>query len=191
MLTDGLTLWLDTADSDTVKTDNQGRVIRWDDKSANHSEVVCANADRSPKLSSNPIAGKKVVDSGPLRLNARIAELRQVTFFIVAASPRRPTAWERLISTWNKANQDWEAPNFCLTVDGGGNPQVFLPRVFSYRSQTPRTLQNLTIGGSAMGNFQNFTGQIAEIMLYDRALRDEEEEAVIDYLTEKWQLGEP
>ncbi len=188
MLTDGLKLWLDAADAETLTTDHQGRVMRWDDKSANKLEVIFANAAPSPKLASIPIAGKQVVAAGLLRFNKQIIGLQPVSFFMVASAPERPQAWERLISTWNKTGQDWESPNFCLTVEGGEHPTAFLPRVFSYVSRELCTLQNLTIGGSAIGNYHNFSGQIAEILLYSRALRNEEEEAVIGYLTEKWQI---
>lgn len=182
MLTKGLALWLDAADPATVKADAKGLVTRWTDKSGKGHDAIPADPARPPTVATNGIGG------GALHLAAPAGGTSSVTLLLVAQSARPGDAWQRLASTFNGAGKDWETPNWSLSIPSADKPAGFPPQVFMYRGGMPRTLQNLTLGGTAMGNYHIFTGQFSEILLYTRALPDDEVEAVETYLTEKWKL---
>ena len=128
------------------------------------------------------------IGGGALHLASPAGGTSAVTLLMVAQSARPGDAWQRLASTFNGAGKDWEAPNWSLSIPSADKPTGFPPQVFMYRGGMPRTLQSLTLGGTAMGNYHIFTGQFSEILLYTRALTDDEVEAVETYLTEKREL---
>ena len=191
MLTKGLALWLDTSDRSTIKTDAQKHVTRWLDKSGKHLDAIPADPDLQPTFTDSAIAGHPAVGGGAFHLAQPAGDSSPVTLVLVAASPRPGEPWQRLASAWNGTEKDWITPNWSMSILSAEKPTGFLPQVFFYRSKEPRTLANLTLGGTAMGKFHVFTGQLAEVLLYTRALNDEEQEALTTYLNEKWNLTPP
>ncbi len=191
MLTKGLVLWLDAADRNTIRTDAQKHVTRWLDKSGNHLDAVPADPALQPVVTDNAIAGKPAVGGGAFHLTQLAGDSSSVTLVVVAASPQPGEPWQRLASAWNGTEKDWITPNWSLQILSAEKPTGFPPQVFFYRSKEPRTLANLTLGGTAMGKFHVFTGQLAEVLLYTRALNDEEQDALTTYLTGKWKLSPP
>ena len=55
---------------------------------------------------------------------------------------------------------------------------------------TGHHLANVVLGGSAVSPTQFLHGDIGEVLLFDRALHFDEQDAVERYLRAKWGLGE-
>ena len=191
MVIEGLALWLDAADRASLNFDNTQHLTRWTDKSRKDSAAIPADPAHPPMVITSGIAGRPSIGNGALHISHPVSGLSPVTLLMVAQAPQMPGQWQRLASTWTGKDKDWIAPNWQLAIPSAEKPTPFPAQVFIYRAKEPRTLENLTLGGTAMGNFHIFTGQIAEVLLYTRTLGDDEEEAITAYLTEKWHLPAP
>lgn len=184
---DGLVLWLDAADVGTIGRDGQGRVSRWRDKSGGHHDAVLSEASKPLLFVKDGMNGRPAVagNGGSLKINLGMAQTTPSTLFVVARS-EAPAQWQRLAAGWTGEDKDWVSPSWQLMIPMAEKPVPFKTQVFTGRNAEPMTLKNFTIFGTAMTPYHNFTGQIGEVLLFTRALRDDEQEAVENYLTNKW-----
>ena len=186
----GLALWLDAADLATVERADNGAVTRWRDKSgAGHD--AAADLTKKPVLVESALGGKPALrfSGGQSLVVPAIREAAgPAAIFIVAQ--RRAAAggeWQRLLSIKAPGHErDNEDPGLALILPANGQPEAFGPLVREVLAGS-LSLAPLTIGRTALGDWQGFEGDIAEILVYDRPLFSEEAvRSILDYLCAKW-----
>ncbi|MBI5835019.1 MAG: right-handed parallel beta-helix repeat-containing protein [Armatimonadetes bacterium] len=193
MLTDGLQLWLDGADEATVSRDATGRVSAWADKSPARRRLTAG-----PGFSyvAAGLAGQGVVrgaGQSALTVGTIRAGLGPVAAFVVAQGlTAGGPSWQRLCGAWvgDEARQDWVEPSWQLGRPGGATPAAFAPQLYTFVRPRGYTLDHVVVFGPGTGSAQYHAGDIAELLLYDRALSAAEVDAVTLYLTHKWRLAE-
>jgi len=114
-----------------------------------------------------------------------------------------PTGWNNFRVRWNLggtwrndhiaaiSTQEWQ--QVVITFDGGETKFYTDGNIVYTGSDTQTSISasspNYMLGGRAAGRY--FDGDIAEILIYDRALSGSEREQVEQYLGEKWLGWEP
>jgi len=195
--TEGLVLWLDGAQASSVSLNEQGRVLRWRDKSGHGNDVSADKAAASalPEYVSAALNGHGVVRfSGTAAFSAQAVRNARgpVTVFVV--SRRLPEqaggkAWQRLFSSRPQlADNDNVAPNFGISVQ---QTTAYEPAVaFLETSDVP--IGPLAVGRNVVGTSEILRGDIAEVLLYDRPLANRaERQAAFEYLAQKWKVATP
>jgi len=192
MITEGLQLWLDAADAGTLETDVQGNVRRWRDKSGKGHHALPADPSKLLRLQADPLNGKPVIrgtGAAGMRVGAIRAGLGPFTLFVVSqAGEAGGPEWQRIIGSWCGKGKDWLPPNWTIVRPGGAKPAAYAAKVFTISKRDGHALAGITLGDSPSGAHQSFTGDIAEILLFDRCLRFDEADAIEQYLTQKWGL---
>ncbi|MBI4978963.1 MAG: family 16 glycosylhydrolase [Spirochaetes bacterium] len=185
----GLVLWLDASDGASVTAESGDTV--WKDKSPDRRTLsVCGKS--KPSLVADAMNGKGVIrfdGNGGFLVNTVRGVKGPANVFIVSRRLKDQTdapKWQRLVSSWDGVNADNKAPNFCVTGDKDGNTNAYGTVVY-YRMLNDVVLGTIGIGANGNGSQQYFSGDIAEVLIYDRAfLTDEESRTIIKYLGEKW-----
>ncbi len=213
--TDGLRLWLDAADLATVQTDAAGRIRRWEDKSFEGFAAEVESGGRGPTWSpaGEPPAvrfeGAEYLTlartASPLNLDA------DYTWLFVAAG-----ASGGLMSkgSGESPGSFLLAGDGQLTIGGrdfsppregelrlrvrtvvasreqlrwyvDGQPQSAYPGT-EHAIRTQSVLRLGCVWQRAEGAQQLFQGELAELMLFDRALSAEERTGLEEYLRAKW-----
>jgi len=193
----GLVLWLDAADTSEVTVDAQNRVQRWRDKSgkANDAAVDDAAVASRPVLMASGINGHPV-----LRFNGASAFLGKtlrtakgpVTVLIVSRRlPEQAGAdpWQRLFSSRPvSTDNDNVLPNFAISL---AQPAAYEPTV-SVLELNDVPIGPYGLGRNAVGSSENFRGDIAEVLVYDRPFASlAERQSAFQYLAAKWSVAIP
>ncbi|MBI2302036.1 MAG: hypothetical protein HYU66_24290 [Armatimonadetes bacterium] len=111
------------------------------------------------------------------------------TVFVVMQAPvAAGPSWQRVMGVWSGEGNDWVKPNWILMRAGGATPAVMPPAVMMQAQAAGHVLDRVTIFGAAQSQGQWLAGDIAEVLLYDRRLGDDEAVAVERYLRGKWKL---
>jgi Bacterial Ig domain len=209
----GLSLWLRS----TVGTQGTGPVVFWNDQSGEGNNAEVANIAGTPQLVPNQVNGLPVVRfAGANELNLPpnfLQSPQQGEIIAVVKIPNIPNQTDTLwnfgtgngTTYYNGAHSDdfgsgdatsvQEDPNeiaqyfvYDLSIDGSGNANYF------YNGTLEWTRRGLTVGFSAstdIGGNQgggSLYGDIAEIILYNRALSPQEHSSVYTYLAAKYGL---
>lgn len=189
---EGLVLWLDASDADSVQMADDGRVTLWRDRSG-------AKGDANAVTASGPVWVEKGINGRPTvrfsgRETMRVARLAarpgNLTMFVVferhleQGSERK---WQRLLSCWDgKSPGDNKLPSFQLCTREG-KP---MPAKIRYELLSNRHRGEMWIGGNMQAKHQYLRGDIAEILVYDHGfLVDEQIQQVLRYLREKWGIA--
>ena len=185
MLQDGLLLWLDASNQNSLEQAD-GVLVRWLDRRSNgRSAAPAAGATVVPGMGRSLVhcSGQSPLRAGTLRKHKGPA-----TVFLVAKSQSDANKpWQRLFVSWSGDGSDWVAPNFIIMRPNSDKPTPFDPRIFLAQADEV-VLDNIHIGGSAQGVHQGFIGDLAEVLVFDRHLRFDESVAIQDYLRNKWGL---
>lgn len=196
MVADGLVLWLDAAAPGSVETDGEGRVLKWRDRSGREHHARPFHPRRLCRFAPDTLNGLPVVRgdgvaflvAGPLRDTRG-----PVTAFVVARGlePAGPP-WQRILSASEEgASDDYREPGWMIMRRGGLSPAAFPAAVFHRQYLEDRTLDRVAIFGSSIPHeSQGLAGEVAEALIFNRALLFEEESAVELYLIRKWGLKE-
>ena len=184
MIKNGLVLWLDTQAQTTLDRAPDGTVLAWRDRSASGLVAKPTYTNGAPKFVADGLQGKPVIRSfGRARL--LISGLRRgpgaVTALIVSQGlDATGPSWGRLIQCSTGQNQPWELPNWEILRPDGKQPTPYPGQVFSVQQNFKAALADITLLGAA--------ADIAEVLVFDRALRFDEQEALEQYLKTKWDL---
>lgn len=187
----GLELWFDAADPAAFGADDAGRVALWRDKSGHGRNA------RQDKPAHRPVAiragmnGRTVVrfdEASATRMNVPdLAEGRiTATVFAVISNPVRPSrnnASPRVLTA-----SDGKAYDYLVGIAAG--PSGFEtggPRQMAM-TFADRWAKEVRIGCFSPNYQTYFTGDIAEILVYGRALVPAERDTVRAYLESKWGL---
>lgn len=193
----GLVLWLDAADASTLTLDAQHRLQRWRDKSGNGNDAMVDDAAPAarPQRITDGINGHPVV-----RLTGASAFLGKtlrsgkgpVTLLIVSRRlPEQASGdpWQRLFSSRpNSADNDNVLPNFAISLQ---QPAAYEPTVSVLELQDV-PIGPYALGRNVLGSDENFRGDIAEVLVYDRAFASlAERQQAFQYLAGKWSVAIP
>ncbi len=191
--TDGLQLWLDASDVQTVVAGKDGAVEEWLDKSGNGHHATQDEAARRPRLVPNAMNEMPVVRFGG-RAHLNLEEIRGkegvATAFVVSQrSEEQATGgrWQRLVSSFPPGcENDLKPPAFCFVANKGRSGDAY-GAVVDDSTYVNVRIGPLTIGKAGHANAQFFQGDIAELLVYDRGfLTEDAYQSVLVYLSEKW-----
>lgn len=188
-LPSGLVLWLDASDASSLQTDAEGNVVQWQDRSDRHHDVSAGEETGGrPQIVTNALNGQPVVRFSGHQLLRCLTPIRtspgSVTVIVVSRRTADQAGGETqqpLIST----------PNFAMTADSKGQPGAY-SAVITDTELSSIPIGPLTIGGSADGKAHGLRGDIAEVLVYNRAfLSQGDRHLVLDYLHAKWNAAIP
>ena len=189
---DGLRVWLDASAEETLEKDESGRVVRWRNR-VEGGPAAEAEVGRGPVHVARGMHGKPVLrftGAEWLRLPALRPSVGPVAVFVVAQRREEHATdvrWQRLVSCWNGDDQDDNrVPCFCQTADHKGMGQAFEPTVFDV-VRNDVGLYPIWLGRNGRHQGQNLRGDVAELLVYDRAFVSEDAiQQVLRYLGRKW-----
>ena len=194
MIRDGLLLWLDAADATTLTVGADGAVSEWRDKSPGHLTALPVNAPTPVKLAPDALNGRPVVRGagiGALRVAVPPRQPSALTVLVVSQAPEAAgPSWQRLAAASLPEPREWEAPNWIIMRPGGAKPEAYPARIYRMEMRPVGRLDRLTILGASESAGQNLYGDVAEVLIYGRALRFDEQMAIEQYLRGKWGLGQ-
>ena len=204
----GLRVWLDASQADTLERDGAGRLVKWRDRSGQGNDALNLNPKSNPAtvaetggkamLRFNGIADALSIH-GPLRASRgpvtvfavsrrSAAQAATIEIPVARAKAKRPgLVWQRLLGSSDGSNTpDNKAPNFSLIGPPSGDGKAY-PLTIDDQEYAGVILGTLAIGCKGRGAGSFFTGDIAEILVYDRMFLSEGDIAVVrDYLKNKW-----
>jgi len=216
-VTNGLSLWLDAADSGTVILDGGNLIQQWNDKSGNAYHAAQGDSTRRPSLFATAVNGLPAVrfdgSNDGLVIADGLALGRPYTVFVVdqyyggtqgRTLQSRDVNW--LMGKWGGKNAHYangfvNDPN--ANVAGTGNPVIgealgtpttslyFISGVNKTTTVAPTgspgKLGLVNGGGSYSGEVSH--ADVSEVIVYNRVLLHSERELVRSYLAEKWSLA--
>ncbi|VVP81960.1 hypothetical protein PS918_02386 [Pseudomonas fluorescens] len=191
----GLVLWLDAADATTLPLDAQGRIQRWSDKSARSNDARVDDAASPPQWVNNALNGHSVVRfSGASAFLGNSIRTAKGDVTVLIVSRRLPEQakvdpWQRLFSSRPQtANNDNVLPNFAISLQ---QATAYAPTV-SVLELDDVPIGPYAVGRNAIGNAENFRGDIAEVLVYDRRFASlAERRQAFEYLAHKWSVAIP
>jgi hypothetical protein len=191
----GLVLWLDAADASSLSVNAQNRVQRWSDKSGQPHDARVDEGAEQPQRLENAVNGHAVVrfSGGSAFLGKSIRSAKgPVTVLIV--SRRLPEQagvdpWQRLFSSRAQiADNDNVLPNFAISL---AQTTAYEPTVSVLELQGV-PIGPYAVGRNAVGTSENFRGDIAEVLVYDRPFASlAERQQAFQYLAHKWSVAVP
>lgn len=193
MMRDGLALWLDASDRSTFSFDAQGGIVAWRDRSDAHTATRLSSPDIPLRLVRNGLNGKPVV-RGEGKGGLRIAPIRRepgpATVLVVsAAAEATGNNWQRIMACYTGKGDEWVLPNWILLRPStAGKPEAYAPQVFTIQRPNGMALDRMTVLGATASEGQYLAGDVAEVLVFTRMLRFDEQEAIEAYLHDKWGL---
>jgi len=193
----GLVLWLDAADASSMSIDAQDRLQHWNDKSgkSNHATVDDAIGPSGPQLVANALHGHAVVRFNgvsaflgkTIRVGNGPATLLIVSRRLPEQSPADP--WQRLFSSRpNSVDNDNVLPNFAISLR---QADAYAPTISVLELQDV-PIGPYAVGRNVVGNADNFKGDIAEVLVYDRPFASlAQQQEAYQYLADKWSVAIP
>ena len=201
----GQVLWLD---ADDLAGGDGTAIATWTNKAiGGYNNATQSTESYKPLLYSNVINGHKVVRFGGVDDNMSVGTIRSSLGGSYAFVVSKRTSgqlggdtWQRLISTWDgvAGHNDWDrlsgGRNIIGRTDGSGNPLAYEPDIRTWNYVSGMILDNFRIGadafnGTPLGLSENFKGDIAEIIVYNRQLTASEISYMNIYLGKKYNIS--
>ena len=188
---DKLEVHLDAQAAETVTADAEGNVSLWQDQSGQGRDAAQAIVTARPKLVADGMNGRPVL---------RFDEKRATRLELPNLSDKQITATAIAVASnplpGSEVNHD---PRIFTASDGKGYDfQVGIAlSVLNMETGGPRVLsgvfskvwaKSVRVGCFSPNPQTFFTGDIAEILVYSRLLKPEEQDFIRAYLTAKWGL---
>ena len=194
----GQLLWL-SADSGVTKN-AQGKVSAWKSQGPLAISLVQADAAHQPVWSATAVAGKPALrgDGGNLWLglqpNAKQAKALSgpLTVFIVFTSTQA-TGDNRVISALAAVadHGDWINGKGFKMTDGMAGVKPGETAVLAFGAELNGPLHSLSLGCMQSGGYTGFTGDLAEVLIYQGALPPSATSPIVDYLRAKYPPKKP
>ena len=180
--------------------DAGGKVIEWRDRSGQHHDVSAEeDASTRPQFVGNALNSQPVIRFSGHQILRSQTPIRTspgaVTVIVVSQRSADQASTEppqRLLSSQpNAEKDDTQNPNFTMTADSKGQSSAYTAVIYdAEESSVP--IGPLAIGGTANGKSYGLRGDIAEVLVYDRAfLSQGDRHLVLDYLHAKWNAAIP
>jgi hypothetical protein len=203
----GLVLW--TRADLGVTADEAGRVSLWEDVSGQGSDLTQLTAGAQPTLVPDAAAGQPVVrfdgSDDTLLFTRRLTTIRTV-FWVASEEPSAPNGYRYLLgdaSAYDFASgnlrQIWSTSAAAAVLNG--ETRVNGARVDGKTANRPTSLSVIslvTTGNVTADSFsrdrtygRHWWGDLAELVVYDRALTDSERKSVEDHLALRYGLYVP
>ena len=186
-----LAVWLDAAETTTVELDEAGRVALWKDRSGQGRDARLDNPAHRPLYTADGLNDRPAL---------RFDEKRRTRLELPDLSQERITATVfAVISNPKPGSEVNHDPRIFAASDGKDYDYLsgIAATVPGMRTDGPRQTMHVFTGRWAkvvrVGCFSPsiqtfFTGPIAEIIVYNRALTSQEQDRVRAYLALKWGL---
>lgn len=200
----GLLLWLDASDvrNGTNPADG-GRVGRWHDKSGNGQDMLQASAGDQPQWLAEGITRLDGVMMPLVRFDSDWLEggaLRESVGNVHAVVVSRRTddqlggfIYQRLLSTSTGDDSiDYYPPDWTLLspYDNSGKSLPYDPDIREYKNGTgTRAINGMSIGRNAATGDSRYSGDIAEVLIFNDIIGLEDMENLRTYLDRKWISG--
>ena len=196
---DGLVLWLV---ADDLSGGDGTQISSWNDRSpGNHDATQWTSSSYRPLLYNNKINGHKTVkfDGSNDYLNVgtiRDAQGDYTVFFVSKRESATGDYWQRMLSSWDGycANDytcaSWTIYHSHEFTNHAGAPQVYDTYIKTERyGSDAREIDNVVIGADAhYTSGSNYRGYVAEVVLYDNYISDDEYNKISAYLEDKYVL---
>ncbi|MBC7289275.1 MAG: hypothetical protein H5T86_14795, partial [Armatimonadetes bacterium] len=188
---DGLEVWLDASDAETVSADQTGRVESWADKSGKGRHATQQVPEYRPFYVRDGINGRPALRfDDELLTRLQLPDLAEgkinATILAVVSNPQPglPANHDPRIFTASDGQGYDYIVGLCCSIPGletGG------PRIIATQHKD-RWAKYVRIGCFSP-RYQTFLkGYVGEILVYSRILKQEEQDLVRTYLTAKWGL---
>jgi hypothetical protein len=194
MVRDGLALWLDASDASLLGFDATGGVVEWRDRSDARTSTRLSNPDIPLRLVRDGLNGKPVM-RGEGKAGLRVTPIRPepgpATVLVVSgAADAAGSNWQRIMACFTGKGDEWVLPNWIIQRPcTAGHPDPYAPQVFTVQRPNGVALDRITVLGATASEGQFLAGDVAEVLVFNRMLRFDEQEAIEAYLREKWGLG--
>lgn len=193
--TTGLVLWLDADDGASLNLDSQQRVRQWNDKSGESHHATVDDGASPPQRMAKALNGRSVVRfSGASGFLGKTIRSTKGPVTVLIVSRRLPEQaevdpWQRLFSSRPQtAINDNQLPNFAISLQ---QTSAYAPGV-SVLELYDVPIGPYGVGRNAVGSAENFRGDIAEVLVYDRAFASlAERQQAFRYLADKWSVAIP
>ena len=208
----GMLYWLDASDGATLTVNASNRVSQWSDKSGNSQHFTQAAAARQPLLVANALSGKPVLrfDGVTNRLVLGSSTSPQTVFIV-----NKVTTGSSLRGIWGLNQADtgirmtsataWQQPGNANDFGNPAGSAMYINGIetSTFTASAAHLLEvarssSTTYAATGLGDYfssgsvppRPFCGDIAEVLVYGRALSVTERQQVESYLALKW-LGGP
>jgi hypothetical protein len=188
---DGLAVWLDAADAKTIDTDAEGKVSVWRDKSGKERHAEQRRAANRPVPVKDGLNGLPSLrfhekDATRLELPDLSQEKITATIFAVFSNPKAGLEVNhdaRLFTASDGKGYDYKV-GLAASIPGvqTGGPRQSM-HVFK-----DRWAKQVRVGCFSPNVQTFFTGELAEILVFDRQLDAKEITRIRAYLASKWRL---
>ncbi len=188
---DGLAVWLDASDRESVVTDDGGTVSLWRDKSGKHHDANQTNPLLRPGYAADGLNGlPALIFDERRKTRLELPDLADdkitATIFAVFSNPVAGAEVNhdpRLFTASDGKGYDFQV-GLAATIPGmqAGGPRQSV-QVFK-----DRWAKQVRIGCFSPNYQTFFTGQLAEILVFTRELEVDEWNHVRAYLDAKWRL---
>jgi hypothetical protein len=193
MIGDGLALWLDASAAGTLDPGPGDAVEAWRDRRADQPVARAAGEPGALRLVAGALNGRAVVrgsGAGCLRAQMPPDDPTPLTILVVSRGLEATgSAWQRIAAASRPTPEEWIAPNWVIMRPGAEQPEAYGARLFIAMPRPAAVLDRLTLLGASATDGQCLAGDVAEVLVYTRALRFDELQALTVYLTAKWGLG--
>ncbi|MFU2325562.1 family 16 glycosylhydrolase [Pseudomonas sp. NFX98] len=191
----GLVLWLDAADASTMTLNAQNFVQQWKDKSGKSNHATVDDGASQPQRMANALNGHPVIRfsgaSGFLGKTIRSAKGPVTVLIVSRRMPEQAEVdpWQRLFSSRpQSAHNDNVLPNFAISLQ----QTTAYAATVSVLELYDVPIGPYGVGRNAIGHSENFRGDIAEVLVYDRAFGSlAERQQAFQYLADKWAVAIP
>ena len=209
-------VWLDASDSSTI-TESGGKVSQWNDKSGNGHHATQSTTDNQPTTNSRQQSGLNVIDfdgNDLVRNSSFDINTTDLTVFSVRKWDTNVSG-DRVWTIHNLPNEDqgklneagfgigYRSPTdryatysanlnlelLSFATNDTNSQKIWVNGLFETENTgaiTPFTSNAITIGADAAGN--SFDGMVAEVIIVESSMSDNDRKKIEGYLAHKWGL---
>ncbi|MGB0370192.1 MAG: sialate O-acetylesterase [Opitutales bacterium] len=184
----GLVLHLDA--SQIIEVSDGDFISTWNDLS-DASNNATNSGDARPTFVQNALNGGPVIRFDGNNDWLDIGDIRDtegaIDVFIVGQSNDATGGnWQRMIAAHDSGNEDFPAPNWnLLRTHSNGVPVTFAPAIITKSETAGHHIAGLKIGRHGSSSRNYYGGDIAEVVIFDRSLKEWERNEIGYYLAQK------
>ncbi|MFC1659029.1 LamG-like jellyroll fold domain-containing protein [Pseudomonadota bacterium] len=203
-------LWLDANDESTITKDGDNKVSTWSDKSGNGNNATQGTSTYQPTYLPDGLSGKGTIyfDATDDRMATSLNLSSPYSVFVVFNYKSSVSAARRAIrgdtnnwligpytNTIDHYAGGWVSNSFSLTqntfyvtsaINTGSASTFYIDGVNNTQNSGYVTPPGIVSLGASSSVTEPLDGDIAEVIIYNRALSDTERQEVENYLNDKW-----
>jgi len=211
-------LWLDASDPSSITQDSNGLVSQWNDKSGNGHHATQSTTDNQPTTNSRQQSGLNVIDfdgNDLIRNPSFDINTTDLTVFSVRKWDTNVSG-DRVWTIHNLSNENlgklneagtkigYRSPTnsavsysanlnlelLSFKANGTNSQKIWVNGLYEAENTgavTPFTSNAITIGADNAGN--SFDGIVAEVIIVESSMSDNDRQKIEGYLAHKWGLA--